>query len=115
MIVLVLTSTDEEFEKMEEKQKLPKPKLTQSVKDILISILEKRIARYATTLEDDQKELQDLQGFSNKRNALLVQIGEKQILASTLEEAKNKPVVAPVTEKRTGKPPMGSNKKQKRK
>lgn len=51
MIVLVLTSTDEEFEKMEEKQKLPKPKLTQSVKDILISILEKRIARYATTLE----------------------------------------------------------------
>lgn len=66
-------------------------------------------------LQEDQNELQGLEGFSNKRNALLVRIGEKQILASTLEQAKNKPVVAPVTEKRTGKPPMGSNKKQKRK
>lgn len=113
--VLVLTSTVEEFAKMEEKQKLPKPKFTQAVKDILIKILEKRLARYTTTLEEDQNELQGLEGFSNKRNALLVRIGEKQILASTLEQAKNKPVVAPVTEKRTGKPPMGSNKKQKRK
>ncbi|KAI8094076.1 hypothetical protein BDF21DRAFT_331545 [Thamnidium elegans] len=50
--VHVLLATSDEFEKMEEKQKLPKPKLTQEVKNVIENILKKRLEqRYDSTLE----------------------------------------------------------------
>lgn len=36
---------------MEEKQKLPKPKLTKEVKEKIKTILQKRLERYPTSLE----------------------------------------------------------------
>ncbi|KAI8081935.1 uncharacterized protein B0P05DRAFT_538703 [Gilbertella persicaria] len=49
--VHVLSTTLDEFEKMQEKQKLPRPKLTQEAKKKVQTILEKRMARYPTTLK----------------------------------------------------------------
>ncbi|KAI7904047.1 uncharacterized protein BX663DRAFT_432767 [Cokeromyces recurvatus] len=49
--VHVLRSTQNEFEKMQEKQKLPKPKLTIEAKQIIENILKQRLERYPTSLE----------------------------------------------------------------
>lgn len=51
IIVQILRSTPEEFAKMEEKQKLPKPKLTKEVKETIQNILKKRLERYPTSLQ----------------------------------------------------------------
>jgi SET domain-containing protein 6 len=51
MTVHVLLSTNDEFAKMEEKQKLPKPKLTKQVKQVIESILKKRLGRYPTRIK----------------------------------------------------------------
>ncbi|GAA5801774.1 hypothetical protein HPULCUR_007227 [Helicostylum pulchrum] len=92
--VHVLLATSDEFEKMEEKQKLPKPKLTQEVKNVIENILKKRLEqRYETSLEEDEAELAKLKDFSNKRNALIVRIGEKKILKKTLEKLQSTPIV----------------------
>ncbi|KAF1800370.1 hypothetical protein V8B55DRAFT_1536723 [Mucor lusitanicus] len=115
--VHVLCSTPSEFEKMEEKQKLPKPRLTQDVKDIILNILKKRLSRYPTTLEEDKQELKDATG--NRRNALLVRMGEKNIIEPTIQTLSAAPVVAAATatpDKRpsNAKNDQGKNKKQKR-
>ncbi|CEP09797.1 hypothetical protein [Parasitella parasitica] len=85
--VHVLCSTLNEFQKMEEKQKLPKARLTHEVKQIILKVLNSRLSRYSTTLEDDEIELKGLSDkiISRKRNALLVRIGEKKIIKSTIE------------------------------
>ncbi|KAF7732051.1 hypothetical protein EC973_007156 [Apophysomyces ossiformis] len=83
--VHVLKSSQEEFDKMVEKDKLPKPKLTPEVKQLLITLLETRLARYPTSLEDDLNELKTDGITVNKRNALRVRVGEKKILAETLK------------------------------
>lgn len=46
-----MCSTKDEFKMMEEKQKLPKPKLTKEVKEKIEIILKKRLERYPTSLE----------------------------------------------------------------
>jgi Holliday junction resolvase RusA-like endonuclease len=51
IIVQVLRTTPEEFKKTEEKQKLPKPRLTKEVKETIQNILEKRLERYSTSLQ----------------------------------------------------------------
>jgi SET domain-containing protein 6 len=49
--VHVLLATDDEFAKMEEKQKLPKPKLTKQVKQVIEAVLQKRLSRYPTSIK----------------------------------------------------------------
>ncbi|KAI8990213.1 hypothetical protein BDB01DRAFT_780451 [Pilobolus umbonatus] len=49
--VQVLQSSLQEFKAIQEKGKLPKPRLTKEVKEKLVSILNKRLDRYPTTLE----------------------------------------------------------------
>ncbi|KAL9540935.1 hypothetical protein MBANPS3_009402 [Mucor bainieri] len=114
--VHVLCSTPSEFEKMEEKQKLPKPRLTQDVKQIILNILKKRLSRYPTTVEEDKQALKDATG--SKRNALLVRMGEKNIIESTIQTLSAAPVVAAATtpDKRSSnaKNDHGKSKKQKR-
>ncbi|KAI7887800.1 uncharacterized protein EV154DRAFT_605310 [Mucor mucedo] len=91
--VHVLLSSADEFETMVEKQKLPKPKLTASVKKVIEHILHKRLEeRYPTTMQEDEAELGELKEMSNKRNALLVRVGEKKILQQTLDAFKSLPV-----------------------
>ncbi|KAI8376131.1 uncharacterized protein BYT42DRAFT_573524 [Radiomyces spectabilis] len=94
--VHVYRSSAEEFEKMAEKEKLPKPRLTPEAKQLLIQLLEQRLARYPTSLEDDVVSLQSSSSHA-KKNAILVRLGEKQILVKTLEKLK----AAPVAQKRS--------------
>ncbi|KAI8977011.1 hypothetical protein BDF20DRAFT_872393 [Mycotypha africana] len=92
--VHVLIATPGDFKKMVEKEKLPKPKLTEEVKNIILSILRTRLERYPTDIKDDELELQGLKGeSSNKRNALMVRIGEKKILFTTLKNLESAAVV----------------------
>ncbi|CEJ01742.1 hypothetical protein RMCBS344292_15763 [Rhizopus microsporus] len=88
--VHVLCSTKDEFKMMEEKQKLPKPKLTKEVKEKIKTILQKRLERYPTSLEDD--ELMLAQVKDNKKNALIVRIGEKKIIKETLANVEKTPI-----------------------
>ncbi|EPB82303.1 hypothetical protein HMPREF1544_10943 [Mucor circinelloides 1006PhL] len=112
--VHVLCSTPSEFEKMEEKQKLPKPRLTQDVKQIILDILKKRLSRYPTSLEDDKQQQKDATG--NKRNALMVRMGEKSIIESTIQTLSAAPIVTATPDKRpsNAKNDQGKSKKQKR-
>lgn len=61
-IVHVLLSTPDEFAKLEEKQKLPKPKLTKEVKQIIESILQKRLERYPTSIKVNFNCFESIQG-----------------------------------------------------
>ncbi|KAI7848909.1 hypothetical protein BDC45DRAFT_295288 [Circinella umbellata] len=78
----VLRASAEEFEKMESKQKLPKPKLTPTIAKLGMQILEERIKRYP------QETLMQANCNRNKRHALLVRIGEKKILEETINKLK---------------------------
>lgn len=49
----VLCTTADDFQKMEEKQKLPKPKLTKEIKEKLQIILTKRLERYPKVIVND--------------------------------------------------------------
>ncbi|CAO3670452.1 unnamed protein product [Rhizopus stolonifer] len=103
--VHVLCSAVDEFEKMEEKQKVPKPRLTKEIKEKIQKILTKRLERYPTTEpKEDEKFLQD-----NKRNAKIVCSGEKSILKNTLKQLESMAVV----EKRKTQETGSNNKKAK--
>ncbi|KAI9472171.1 MAG: hypothetical protein EXX96DRAFT_583114 [Benjaminiella poitrasii] len=112
--VHVLRSTQNEFKKMEEKQKLPKPKLTIEAKQAIQNILKQRLEKYPTTLKDDELQLKkDIN--NNKRNALIVRIGEKKIIESTLETLESMPVVSNNNEKkRPANSNSNANKKQRK-
>lgn len=107
----MLRASVADFERMESKQKLPKPKLTPPVIELGIKLLQQRLERYPTSLQvrndivptfhwrdslgrihkccyqDDVAQLQQCSA-RNKRHALLVRIGEKQILQATLSKLK---------------------------
>ncbi|KAF9452763.1 SET domain-containing protein [Macrolepiota fuliginosa MF-IS2] len=84
----VLLLSPNEWGKVQEKSKPPKPKLEGVLYDILISTLESRLVEYPTTLEADKALLSESLPL-NKRQALIVRIGEKAILQGTLEKLKN--------------------------
>ncbi|KAJ3564428.1 hypothetical protein NP233_g8304 [Leucocoprinus birnbaumii] len=77
-----------EWEKVQEKSKPPKPKLGGILYDIMISAIEARISEYETTLEADKASLSDSLPL-NKRQALIVRIGEKDILHGHLKNLKS--------------------------
>ncbi|CDS08282.1 hypothetical protein LRAMOSA02230 [Lichtheimia ramosa] len=81
----VLRASDEEFKQIERKQKLPKPRLTAPVIDMAIDLLQARLKRYPTSLDADMTELQQ-NCSTNKRHALLVRIGEKQIIHNMIDK-----------------------------
>jgi SET domain-containing protein 6 len=81
----------DEFERLSSKGKLPKPeKITSKGAELLLKIVQTRIAQYATTLEDDLRtfgEVPPVEAVSPKQRrfamAKAVRIGEKQLLALT--------------------------------
>ncbi|KAG1345377.1 hypothetical protein G6F62_004178 [Rhizopus arrhizus] len=101
--VHVLCTTADDFQKMEEKQKLPKPKLTKEIKEKLQIILTKRLERYPK----EEKSIEELKG--NKRNANIVCIGEKSILKDTLKQLESTPVAV---EKRKAEQMSNKNNKK---
>lgn len=105
---------------MEEKQKLPKPKLTKEIKEKLQIILTKRLERYPKVIVNDvllsvtktnviqeEKSIEELKG--NKRNANIVCIGEKSILKDTLKQLESTPVAV---EKRKAEQMSNKNNKK---
>jgi SET domain-containing protein 6 len=83
-----LLLSDEEFERLKAKGKLPKPeKLTPRGAEFLLKAVQVRLSQYATTLEDDVKTFDGVPasgeyGSKQRRYAMAkaVRIGEKAIL-----------------------------------
>ncbi|KAL5523460.1 hypothetical protein ACEPAG_7633 [Sanghuangporus baumii] len=83
----------EEWERTRTKDKAPKPKLDQDAKlrilPYVLSVIESRMARYPTSLDQDEILLTLSSTLSDKmRNALIVRIGEKRILAGCASKYK---------------------------
>ncbi|KAH8806828.1 SET domain-containing protein [Flagelloscypha sp. PMI_526] len=83
-----------EYQSARSKGKLPKPKSTTDVVDVLISVFRRRLEEYPTTIEEDESLLTSLSaesstGMRNKRNAVVVRLGEKRILRKTIEHAED--------------------------
>ncbi|TCD67866.1 hypothetical protein EIP91_011863 [Steccherinum ochraceum] len=82
-LVLLLMLPAPEWEKAQRKEKLPKPKINVGLLPLIASVIETRLEEYQTTLEADE-ELLKCPLSVNKRNAVIVRLGEKYILASSL-------------------------------
>lgn len=83
----LLLLSEKEWEKARKKSTPPKPKLEGALYDILISTIERRFADYPTTLETDRACPTGSLPL-NKRQALIVRIGEKDILRGNLQKLK---------------------------
>lgn len=104
---LILLS-DSEWERVREKEKPPKPK-SPNVNKCVRQALDKRLGMYPTTLGEDEKELQSGRNTLNKRHALIIRIGEKQVLKAALEAI---PVHDTGRKKRKADPEGGARKKR---
>ncbi|RPD78643.1 SET domain-containing protein [Lentinus tigrinus ALCF2SS1-7] len=88
---LLLQSKDE-WEKTAKKSKLPKPKVDKDVLTIAIDVLEARLKEYPTSIQEDEKLLEpgSVEQLSvNKKNAVVVRLGEKRILQGTLKQLRS--------------------------
>ncbi|KAG1772541.1 hypothetical protein EV702DRAFT_976611 [Suillus placidus] len=84
--IRLLLLTQEEWEKTREKRRPPKAKLDLQVSLLLRRIFEKRLSSYQSLdLEVDVKLLAFGSFTLNKKHAIIVRLGEKQILAGALE------------------------------
>ncbi|KAI0032909.1 SET domain-containing protein [Vararia minispora EC-137] len=74
------------------KGKLPKPRWDDAIANVVKHVLRERVKCYPTTLEDDEKMLAGTRHLSlNKKHALVVRIGEKDILHDTLRQLEEQP------------------------
>jgi SET domain-containing protein 6 len=88
ILVETLLLSNEEFERLKKKGKLPKPeKITSKGAEFLHKLVQIRTSQYATTLEDDMRSMNGipLAGDVNSKQrrfalAKAVRIGEKQLL-----------------------------------
>lgn len=84
--IRLLLLTQEEWEKTREKGRFPKAKFDHQVSPLLRRIFEMRLTSYQSPdLEVDAKLLASESLTLNKRHAIVVRLGEKQILAGALE------------------------------
>lgn len=91
-ILQILLLTGDEFGRHKAKEKLPKPKLHQpEVMALAQKVINRRMADYPTTIDEDQRELEAFGSASHpqssvkikrKIKALMVRKSEKEILAS---------------------------------
>ncbi|EJD02658.1 SET domain-containing protein [Fomitiporia mediterranea MF3/22] len=82
-----------EWEKARSKSKPPKPKLDMDSKlqtfPLVLGMLERRLAKYPTTLEHDEALLSGQTSLPyNVRNAIIVRIGEKHILVGCMSKVR---------------------------
>ncbi|KAG8967720.1 hypothetical protein FRC03_009413 [Tulasnella sp. 419] len=83
VFIRLLSLNESEWKKAQEKNKLPKPKKDLATLQVAEKAVVKRMEVYPTSLEDDEKI--NLEGLSfNKRNAVIVRMGEKRILRGVL-------------------------------
>lgn len=84
--IRLLLLTQEEWEKTQEKGRPPKAKFDHQVSSLLRRIFELRLTSYQSPdLEVDAKLLASESLTLNKRHAIVVRLGEKQVLAGALE------------------------------
>ncbi|KAJ3889653.1 hypothetical protein GG344DRAFT_51192 [Lentinula edodes] len=82
----LLYLSSDEWEKVQEKSKPPKPKLDSQALNLILVVLQKRIAQYPSTMKDDEEILKQEPGMPlNKYQAIFVRLGEKRILENTLQ------------------------------
>ncbi|OSD07030.1 SET domain-containing protein [Trametes coccinea BRFM310] len=96
----------DEWEKTAKKSKLPKPKIDSDVLTVAGQVLEKRLSEYPTTIEDDEKLLapESVEHLPlNKRNAVIVRLGEKRILQGALNDVRAKSKVMAGAAKKRGR------------
>ncbi|KAK7473222.1 Ribosomal lysine N-methyltransferase 4 [Stygiomarasmius scandens] len=85
-LIRLLLLSPEEFKKTRDKGKLPKNKVDLPLLDIAIRALQLRAEEYPTTVEEDESLLRgDLP--LNKYHAIVVRLGEKNILRGCLQKA----------------------------
>ncbi|KAH9872771.1 hypothetical protein J1614_005165 [Plenodomus biglobosus] len=110
LIILIesMLLPDEEFERLQRKSKLPKPeKITSKGAELLHQIVQRRLAQYTTTLEEDLRQVNEAaptrnSDITNHRHAMAraVRIGEKQILRQAEAALAEMAARAGVTSKR---------------
>ncbi|KAJ3933631.1 MAG: hypothetical protein NXY57DRAFT_891707 [Lentinula lateritia] len=82
----LLYLSSDEWEKAQERSKPPKPKMDFQVLNLILVVLQKRIAQYPSTMKDDEEILKQEPGMPlNKYQAIFVRLGEKRILENTLQ------------------------------
>lgn len=87
--VRALLLTDEEFDAHQSKEKMPKPKLDDKIADVLLLALQRRLAMYAggPCSQADEELIYGSQAGSlseNKRNAIIVRLGEKRVIENNI-------------------------------
>jgi len=85
-LIRLLLLTQEEWEKIREKGRPPKAKFDLQVSELLRRIFEIRLSTYQSPdLEIDEKLFASESLTLNQRHAIIVRLGEKRILAGSLE------------------------------
>ncbi|ORX47243.1 RuBisCO-cytochrome methylase [Hesseltinella vesiculosa] len=107
--VIVFASPVETFKKWEQKGKVPSPKLTLAVQEILLKILEGRLKKYDCSLQDDLDRGMTFKD-ENEKNAFRIRLGEKKILETTITKLRQD-----MPTKRSSSPLAGSVEKKQRK
>ncbi|KAI0694983.1 SET domain-containing protein [Cerioporus squamosus] len=102
--VRLLLQSEDEWEKTAKKSKLPKPKIDKDVLNIAIDVLEARLKAYPTSI----KRLS-----LNKRNAVIVRLGEKRILQGTLQHLRSQVAALSGPSKKRGRDDEKSGKGKK--
>ncbi|KAI1311919.1 hypothetical protein EDD11_003281 [Mortierella claussenii] len=104
---ILMMPIDEFRTNVVENKKLPNTKLTVEVQKVFRELLEAKLAQYASTAKDDRALLkQPADALSiNKRNAIIVRSGEREIVQSVLDKVKKwrPPVPAPALSSKNGK------------
>ncbi|OCH87879.1 SET domain-containing protein [Obba rivulosa] len=85
----LLFLSKDEWNKTKSKGKLPKAKMEPELLPVIADVLKQRLAEYPTSIEEDERLLapEHAQDLSfNKRNAVVVRLGEKRILRGALHK-----------------------------
>ncbi|GAA5985075.1 hypothetical protein JCM10908_002514 [Rhodotorula pacifica] len=72
--------TSEEYAKAQKKESPPKPRMDGQVAEWARKVLDQRLGEYKTSIEEDEKLLQDTSLPLRRRMAIIVRLGEKRIL-----------------------------------
>ncbi len=83
-VIQVLMGSEEDFSKFKKKGRFPHATLTPSLASLLAEIFRKRLTQYSTTIDEDRALL--TAGPKSRRHnmAILVRLGEKEVLQEYL-------------------------------
>ncbi|KDQ21492.1 hypothetical protein BOTBODRAFT_99899 [Botryobasidium botryosum FD-172 SS1] len=110
-LIRLLLSTSDEWEKIRDKGKPPKPKSDAQSDSVAEKVLRKRLDMYKTSLDDDICLLSSGSTplSSNYQNAVLVRMGEKRILEGALGKLVEKAKAGSQTQTAGGKKRRAAN------